>query len=94
MKAYRVLCNNIIAMNDRVMVVLQDSLDSQKDVPGLQSEACGSSSLSGVQAVYIKVEEFSDVEDRVDPLPETVVGIKAEHEVSCMFPLCPLLSIY
>jgi hypothetical protein len=91
-KAYRVVCKNIIAVIDKVMVVLQNSFDSQKDAPGLHSEACASSSLDGVQAVYIKVEEFSDVEDREDPLPMTVVGIKAEHEVSFMT-LCPLLGI-
>jgi hypothetical protein len=71
-------------MTDKGMVVPQDSLDSQKDLPGLRSEACASSSLDGVQAVNIKVEDFSDIEDRKDSLPMTVVGIKAEHEVSCM----------
>jgi hypothetical protein len=83
-KAYLVLCNNVIAMTDKGTVVPQVSLDSQKDVPGLRSEACASSSLDGVQAVNIKVEEFSDIEDREDPVPKTILGIKTEHEVSCM----------
>jgi hypothetical protein len=66
-------------------------LDSQKHVPGSHSEACSSSYPNGVQAVNIKVEEFSDIEvEEEDPAPMTAVGIKAEHEVSCMSPLCPL----
>jgi hypothetical protein len=93
MKAYPVLCNNIITMTDKGMVVLQNRLDSQKDVPGLHSEACASSSHSD-QVVNIKVEEVSDVEDGEDPVPMTFVEIKAEHEVSCMSSLCPLLGIY
>jgi hypothetical protein len=84
------VCINIIAITDNSMMVLQDSLDSQKDVSGSHSEACSSLSLSGLQADNIKVEEFSDIEDSNDPVPITVVGIKVEHEVSCMFPLCPL----
>jgi hypothetical protein len=73
----------------KVMVVLQNCLGSQKDVPGLHSEPCASSSHSGVQAVKIKVEELPDIEGGKDPVPMTVVGIKAEHEVSSMYPLCP-----
>ncbi|PNF32629.1 hypothetical protein B7P43_G17893 [Cryptotermes secundus] len=67
-------------MTDKGVVLLQDSLDSQKDEPGSHSEACASSSLNGVQAVNIKVEESSDMEGGEDPVPMTVVGIKAEHE--------------
>jgi hypothetical protein len=66
-------------------------LYSQKDIPGSHSEACASSSHDGHQAVSIKIEEFSDVEDE-DPVPMTFVEIKVEHEVSCMS-LCPLLAI-
>jgi hypothetical protein len=94
MKAYPVLCNNIIAVTDKGMTVLQNWLDSQKNLPGLHSETCASSSLSGVQAVDIKAEEISDIEDTKDHVPMTIVGIKAEHEVSCMFPLYPLLKTY
>jgi hypothetical protein len=90
MKVYLVLCNNVIPMTDNGF---QDSLDSQKDVPGSHSEACSSLSLNGVPAVDIKVEKFSDVADSRDPVPMTAVGIKTEHEVSCMSPLCPLLGI-
>jgi hypothetical protein len=93
MQAYSVLCNNIIAVSDKGMVVFQNRLGSQKDVPGLHSEPCASSSRTGVQAVHIKVEELSDIEGGKDPVTMTVVGIKAEHEVSSMYPLCPLLGI-
>jgi hypothetical protein len=85
-------CYNITAMSDQSMVVLWNCLDSQKDVPGSHSEACPSSPHSGDQAVDIKVEEFSDVEVRDDPAPKTFMGIKAEHEVSCVS-VCPLLGI-
>jgi hypothetical protein len=87
------VCNNIIATTDNSVVVLQNRLDSQKDVPGSHSEACSSSSLNGIQAVKIKIEDFSAMEHGEDPVPMPVVGIKAEHEVSCMYPLCPLLGI-
>jgi hypothetical protein len=82
-KAYPVLCNNILAMTDNSMMVLQGSLDSQKDVPRSHSEVCPSSH-AGDQAINIKVEEFSDTEDSKDPVPITVIGLRAEHEVSCM----------
>jgi hypothetical protein len=87
-KVYSILCNNVITMTDNSMVILQNRLDSQKDVPGSHSEGCASSSLDGDQAVTIKVEEVSDAEDGEDPEPMTFVEIKAEHEVSCMS-LCP-----
>jgi hypothetical protein len=90
---YPVVCNNSIVLTDKGMMILQNRLDSQKDVPGSHSEACASSSLSGVQALKIKVEELSDVEDGEDPVPMTVVGIKTEYEVSFMS-LCPLVGIY
>jgi hypothetical protein len=92
MKPYRVLCNNITATTDNGMMVLQKCLDIQKDLPVLHSEGCASSSHSGAQAVNIKVEEFSDIEDRKAPVQMTVVGIKVEHEVSCMS-LSPFLGI-
>jgi hypothetical protein len=88
MKVYPVPCNNIIAMSEKGIMVSQNCLGSQKYVPGSHSEACSSSSISGVQAVKIKIEEFSDIEDSKDPEPMTVVGLKTEHEVSCMSPLC------
>jgi hypothetical protein len=53
---------------------------------------CASSSHDGDQAVNIKVEEVSDVEDEEDPVPMTFVEIKVEHEVSLMS-LWPLLGI-
>lgn len=65
-------------------------MNSQKDEPRSHSETHPSSSHDGDQAVKIKVEEFSDIEDREDPMPMTVVGMRAEHEVSCMALLCPL----
>jgi hypothetical protein len=90
MKAYLVLYNNVIAMTDNSMVILQNCLYSQKDVPGSHVEALASSSHDGVQGVNIKVEESSDigVVEEEDPVPMRAVGIKVEHEVSSMS-LCP-----
>jgi hypothetical protein len=79
-------------MTDKGMVLLQNCLDSQKDVPGSHSDACLSLSQDGDQAVNIKAEEFSDIADGEDPVPKTLTGIKAEHEVSCVS-VCPLLAI-
>jgi hypothetical protein len=78
-------------MTDKGMAVLQNCVDSQKDEPSSHSGACLSSFHDGDQAVNIKDEEISDIEGGEDPEPMTVVGIKAEHEVSCMS-LCPLLG--
>jgi hypothetical protein len=61
---------------------------SQKDEPCSHSEACPSWSHDDDPAVNIKVEEFSDIEDVEKPAPMTAVGIKAEHEVSCMPQFC------
>jgi hypothetical protein len=74
------------------MMVLQDSLDSQKDVSGSHSETCAPSSHDGVQAVNIKVEEASDVEDEEDPVPMKFMEVKLEDEVSCMS-VCALLGL-
>jgi hypothetical protein len=75
--------NNIKFITHKAVIVLQDSAYSQKDVriPCSHSEACSSSSLSGGQAVNIKVEELSHVQD--GEVPATVEGIKVEREVSC-----------
>jgi hypothetical protein len=87
LKCYPVMCSNITAMTDKGMMVLQNHLELQEDVPGSYNEACSSLSLSDIQAVNIKVEEFSDIEDSEDTVPMAVEGIKAEHEVSCVSPL-------
>jgi hypothetical protein len=68
-------------------------LDSQKDVPGSRSDACASSHHDGDQAVNIKVEELSDMEDEQDPAPMTFVEIKAEHEVSFISLLCTVRPV-
>jgi hypothetical protein len=75
------------------MVVLQNCMDLQKHVPGPCNETYPASSCDANQAMNIKVEEVSDVEvAEKHSVPMAFVGIKAEHEVSCMFPLCALFS--
>jgi hypothetical protein len=45
------------------------------------------------KAMNVKAEEVSDAEEEEDPMPITVLEMKAEPEVSCMS-VCPLLSRY
>jgi hypothetical protein len=85
-------CYPVAAVTDDSMVVLQNCSDLEKDVSGSHSEACPLSSLSSHQAVNIKVEEFSDMEVREDPVPVSFIGVGTECEVSCTS-LCPLLGI-
>jgi hypothetical protein len=77
-------------MADRGIAVLQNCMDLQKHVPGPCSETYQPSSCDANQAMNIKVEEVSDVDvEEERPVPMAFVGIKAEHEVSCMS-VCPL----
>jgi hypothetical protein len=65
------------------MVVLQNSMDFEKCVPGLCIEAYPTSSHNANQAMNIKVEENSDKQvEEEDPVPMEFIGIKVEHEVS------------
>jgi hypothetical protein len=78
-------------MSEKCMVVLQKCVDIEKRVPGPCSETYPPSSHDANQPMNMKVEEVSDVEgEEKHRVPMTLIGIKAEHEVSCMSPLCPL----
>jgi hypothetical protein len=79
MKVYAVQCNESTAMTYKGMLVLQDSAHSQEDVTGSCTETCPASSHDAHQAINIKVEEVSDVEEEEDPV------IKVEHAVSSFF---------
>jgi hypothetical protein len=81
-------------MADKCMVVLQDRVDLEKRVPPAPcSETYPTSTHDANLAMNIKVEEASDIEvEEEHPLPTSFIGIKAEHEVSCMSPLCPLFG--
>jgi hypothetical protein len=66
-------------VTDKCMVVLQ------KHVPGPCSETYPASSNDAYQAMNIKVEEVSVLqEDDEDPLPISFPAVKADYEVSCM----------
>jgi hypothetical protein len=67
------------------MLVLQDCAHSQEDVPGSCTETYSTSSHDANQAINIKVEDVSDVEEEENPVPISFPGIKAEHAVSCFF---------
>jgi hypothetical protein len=69
-------------MVDTALVVLQNSTDLEK-LQGPQSEICPASSHDAYQAISIKVEKLSDLEDEDDLTPTAFPGIKAEREVSC-----------
>jgi hypothetical protein len=88
-----IMCYEITWWPWLIRVFLQNCLESQKDVPNLRSEACALSSDDVDQAVNIKIEKCSDVEDAEDPVPITFTGIKAEHEVSSVSLVCALLHI-
>jgi hypothetical protein len=65
----------------------------QKDVPGLCSDTCLSPSPDGNGGNEIKTEAVLAVAQQRDPVPISFPGIKAEHEVCCMF-VFPLLGIF
>jgi hypothetical protein len=64
------------------LVVLQNPIVLEK-VRGLCSEMSPSSSEDVYQAISVKAEVLSDVEEE-DPDPITFPGIKVEPEVSCV----------
>jgi hypothetical protein len=63
-------------------MVLQNCTDFQRDLPGSCSETCLTSFHDGNEVMSIKVEAVTEEED---PLLITFPGVKAEHEVSCIF---------
>jgi hypothetical protein len=75
-------------MTYKSMLILQSCRDLEKCVPVPCSETYATPSHNANQAVNIKVEEDSDIEVEEHPVPMTFVGIKSEHEVSCMS-VCP-----
>jgi hypothetical protein len=64
------------------VMVLQTCTDLQKGLPGSCSETCLTSFHDGNEVMSIKVEAVTVDED---PLLLTFPGVKAEHEVSCIF---------
>jgi len=72
------------------MVVLQNSMDSQKHQPGLCCETCHTSSGDCNQVIRIKVEEVTSIKEEEGPEPISFPIIKTEHEVSYTS-VCPLL---
>jgi hypothetical protein len=69
-------------MTDKDMLVLQDCAHSQEDVPGSCIETWPASSHDAFQAINLKVEEVSDVEEEENPVPISFPRVKAEHAVS------------
>jgi hypothetical protein len=70
---------------DKGTMLLQNCMDILKVEPSSVSEVCPSSSHDGDQIIDVKVEE--------GPVAIPFEGIKAEHEVSCMY-VCPLLGTF
>jgi hypothetical protein len=69
-------------MTDKCTLVLQNCLDLEKCVPGPCGEIYPVSSCDAYQAMNVKVEEVSVLQE--DPLPISFPAGKAECEVSCM----------
>jgi hypothetical protein len=70
-------------MIDKDMMVLQSYTNSENVLVGPHGEiypACH----DGSQAMNIKVEEGSDAGEEADPVPITVLEMKAKPEVSCI----------
>jgi hypothetical protein len=77
----------------KVMVVLQDCADVEKDMRAPCAETCPVSPHDADHFVSIKVEDFTDIKEEEDeevPMPVTCQAIKAECEVSCMSVRLPL----
>jgi len=72
------------------MVVLQNSMDSQKNQPGSCNETCHTSSADCNQIIGIKVEEVTSIKEEESPQPISFPIINTEHEVSYIS-VCPLL---
>jgi hypothetical protein len=66
------------------MMVLQNCTDIKKEVRDELVETYPVSHDAS-QAMNIKVEEFSDIEEEEDPVPITFPEIKVEPEVSCTY---------
>jgi hypothetical protein len=64
-------------------VVLQICTDILKDEPGLCNETCPTSH-DGSQAIDVKFQKGSDIEEDDDPVAITFPALKPEHEVSCI----------
>jgi hypothetical protein len=72
-------------MTDKGMVVLQNSMNIEKCVPGPCIETYPTSSHDAYQAMNIKVEEDSDIQEEEEhPVPMAFIGVKVEQEVSCV----------
>jgi hypothetical protein len=74
-------------INGKVMVVLQNCMDSLKVECGSDSETCH----DGNQVIDIKVEEITGIQAEDDPVLITFPVIKAEDEVSCLS-ICNFLA--
>jgi hypothetical protein len=69
-------------VTSKSMLTLQNSRDFEKCMPG---ETYPTASHDASRAMNIKAEDVSDAEvGEEHPVPMTFVGVKSEHEVSCM----------
>jgi hypothetical protein len=72
-------------VTDKFILVLQNSMHLEKCVQAPCSETYSTSSRDANLDMNIKVEAVSDIEvEEEHPLTMSFIGIKAEHEVSCV----------
>jgi hypothetical protein len=70
-------------MIEKVVMVLQNRTNSAMEL----QDPCGETnpaSHDASQAISMKVEEVSDAEEEVGPVPIKFLNIKAEPEVRCI----------
>jgi hypothetical protein len=65
-------------------MVLQNSTNAETVLVGPCGETYAASHDAN-QAVNVKAEEVSDVQEEADPMGITIQEMKGEPEVSCMF---------
>jgi hypothetical protein len=78
---YPVSCNERTVVIDKVVIILQDSMDLVKVEPDSGDES---------EVIEIKIEDTADVKQEEDPLLITLPITDTEHEVSCMSVCCLL----
>jgi hypothetical protein len=78
-RVHPALCNERAVITGKVMIVLQDCMDSLKDAPGSYSEACH----DGNEVINIK-GEVKGVQEEEVPVLSTFPVTKTQCEVSCM----------
>ena len=77
-------------MTDNGVVVLQNCMDLPKLVPDSCSEICQTSLCDGNEAMVVKVEDGTEIQEEKDPL--LIHEVSCEGVIVCMY-LPPLQKV-